>query len=82
MAIVSRLRRSVPPLVSALLLSLLVAGCESNFGGTSYITRSVAIGDLDGNGRPDLVVADGSPCIRYRSPTTPGAFLPPTWLIQ
>jgi len=42
----------------------------------------VAIGDLDGDGSPDLVVADGSPYIRYQDPTTPGAFLPPTWLIQ
>ena len=82
MAIVSRLGRSVPPLVSALLLSLLAAGCESSSGGTSDVTRSVAVGDLDGDGRPDLVVADGSPYIRYRSPTTPGAFLPPMWLIQ
>ena len=42
----------------------------------------VVIGDLDGDGRPDLVVADGSPYIRFQSPTTPGAFLPPTWLKQ
>jgi hypothetical protein len=42
----------------------------------------VVIGDLDGDGRPDLVVADGAPYIRYQSPTTPGAFLPPTWLRQ
>jgi hypothetical protein len=42
----------------------------------------VVIGDLDGDGRPDLVVADGSPYIRFQSPTTPGSFLPPTWLKQ
>jgi hypothetical protein len=42
----------------------------------------VVIGDLDGDGRPDLVVADGAPYIRHQSPTTPGAFLPPTWLRQ
>jgi len=42
----------------------------------------VVIGDLNGDGRPDLVVADGGPYIRYQSPTTPGSFLPPTWLKQ
>jgi hypothetical protein len=42
----------------------------------------VVIGDLNGDGRPDMVVADGGPYIRYQSPTTPGAFLPPTWLRQ
>jgi hypothetical protein len=42
----------------------------------------VVIGDLNGDGRPDLVVADGGPYIRYQSPTTPGSFLPPTWLRQ
>jgi hypothetical protein len=42
----------------------------------------VVIGDLDGDGRPDLVVADGAPYIRYQVPGAPGEFLPPTWLRQ
>jgi hypothetical protein len=42
----------------------------------------VVIGDLDADGRPDLVIADGRTTIRYQSPTTPGFFLPPVWLRQ
>ena len=40
----------------------------------------VALGDLNGDGRLDMVVADGAPYVRYQSQTTPGLFLPPTWL--
>ena len=47
-----------------------------------YGPLSVAIADLDGDGRPDLVVADGSSAIRFQDPARPGRFLPPVWLRQ
>jgi hypothetical protein len=37
----------------------------------------VAIGDMDGDGRPDLVLADGDIVVRFNSATTPGTFGPP-----
>lgn len=46
-----------------------------------YGPLSVAIADLRGDGHPALVVADGSPSIRWPD-TTPGKFLPPVWLKQ
>ncbi len=41
---------------------------------------SVALGDLDGDALLDMVVADGTPYVRFQSTLTPGLFLPPTWL--
>jgi hypothetical protein len=41
---------------------------------------SVALGDLNGDGLLDMVVADGSPYVRFQSTVTPGLFLPPVWL--
>jgi hypothetical protein len=41
---------------------------------------SVALGDLNGDGLLDMVVADGSPYVRFQSQVTPGLFLPPVWL--
>lgn len=37
----------------------------------------VAIGDMDGDGFPDLVLADGDITVRLNSPTAPGTFGPP-----
>jgi len=37
----------------------------------------VAIGDMDGDGRPDLVLADGDIVVRLNSATAPGTFGPP-----
>ncbi|HET8733716.1 MAG TPA: VCBS repeat-containing protein [Anaeromyxobacteraceae bacterium] len=42
----------------------------------------VALGDLDGDGRLDMAVADGGPSIRFQSPALPGFFLPPVWLYE
>lgn len=47
-----------------------------------YGPLSVAIADLKGDGHPALVVADGSPAIRWPDPANPGMFLPPVWLKQ
>lgn len=41
---------------------------------------SVAIGDMDGDGRPDLVIADGGVEVRYQNPASPGTFKPPLFL--
>ena len=37
----------------------------------------VAIADMDGDGFPDLVLADGDIVVRLNSGTTPGTFGPP-----
>lgn len=37
----------------------------------------VAIGDIDGDGKPDLVIADGGISVRFQDPANPGKFSPP-----
>ncbi|WLT32423.1 VCBS repeat-containing protein [Geothrix sp. PMB-07] len=39
----------------------------------------VAIADMDGDGRPDLVLADGGIVVRLNSATAPGTFGPPNF---
>ncbi len=39
----------------------------------------VAFADMDGDGRPDLVLADGDIVVRLNSATTPGTFGPPLY---
>ena len=39
--------------------------------------RSVAIGDVNGDGLPDLVIADGDPMVRTQDPARRGYFFPP-----
>lgn len=39
----------------------------------------VALGDMDGDGRPDLVLADGDIVVRLNSPAAPGTFGGPTF---
>jgi hypothetical protein len=40
--------------------------------------RSVAIGDVNGDGLPDLVLADGDPMVRYQDPARRGYFFSPS----
>lgn len=47
-----------------------------------YGPYSVVIADLKGDGHPALVVADGSPAVRWPDPLRPGKFQPPVWLRQ
>jgi hypothetical protein len=44
-----------------------------NYRGT-WGPMGVALADMDGDGRPDLVLADGDIVVRLNSPTTPGTF--------
>ena len=38
---------------------------------------SIAIGDVNGDGLPDLIIADGNPTVRYQDPAHRGYFLSP-----
>ncbi|MDR3682692.1 MAG: VCBS repeat-containing protein [Geothrix sp.] len=49
-----------------------------NYAGT-YGPMGVAIADMDGDGHPDLVLADGDIVVRFNSATTPGTFGPPAF---
>lgn len=54
-------------------------GTATLYGGLQGPT-SVAIADIDGDGKNDLIAADGTGVIRLQSPTTPSLFLPPVQL--
>jgi hypothetical protein len=41
---------------------------------------SVAVGDVNGDGKLDIVVADGEPIVRYQDPAAPGTFQTPVGL--
>ena len=45
-----------------------------------YGPTSVAIGELNGDGHPDLLIADGDPSVRFQDPAQPGFFNRPVWL--
>ena len=47
-----------------------------------YGPTSVAIGDLNGDGLPDLAIADGSPFVRFQVSGSPGTFGPPVPFAQ
>ena len=49
-----------------------------NYAGT-FGPMGVALADMDGDGHPDLVLADGDIVVRFNSTTSPGTFGPPTF---
>jgi hypothetical protein len=49
-----------------------------NYAGV-YGPMGVAIADMDGDGHPDLVLADGDIVVRFNSATTPGTFGKPNF---
>ncbi len=44
--------------------------------------QAVAIGDLDGDGLPDLLLADGEARVRFQDRNAPGWFFPPVTLLR
>jgi hypothetical protein len=70
-----------PGSVSVLLQTPATAGVllpAVNYTGV-YGPMGVALADMDGDGRPDLVLADGDIVVRFNSPTTPGTFGSPNF---
>jgi hypothetical protein len=49
-----------------------------NYAGV-YGPMGVAIADMDGDGHPELVLADGDIVVRFHSATSPGTFGPPNF---
>lgn len=65
--------------VSVLLQDPLTSGRfqpAMNYAGTGVITW-VAVGDMNGDNKPDLVIVDSGIVIRLQDPANPGQFLPP-----
>ena len=58
--------------------SLLLLQNAVNYRGV-YGPMGVAIADMDGDGHPDLVLADGDIVVRLNSPTAPGTFGAPNF---
>lgn len=48
-----------------------------SYSGTTHVVW-VAVGDMNGDGKPDLVIADGGIQIRFQESANPGKFLVPT----
>lgn len=70
-----------PGAVSVFLQNATTAGAllpATNYTGV-YGPMGVAIADMDGDGRPDLVLADGDIVVRLNSSTAPGTFGSPNF---
>ena len=50
--------------------------------GGYYGPIAIVLADLKGDGHPAMVIADGTPCIRFQDPDAPGTFRAPVWLSQ